>query len=85
MVLGININNTLVLVRSNKDNFERRKSWANCKSYIKVIFDFWKRGYSRTSDLVFVVITQVGMFISPTWLLRILSNKILRRKGSMQK
>lgn len=78
--LGINLNKSLVLVRSNKDNFERRKSWANCKSYIKVIFDFWKRGYSRTSDLVFVVITQVGMFISPTWLLEIVSNKVLREK-----
>ena len=75
---GINIDKSLVLVRSNKDYLERRKSWANCKSYIEVIFDFWKRGYSRTSDLVFVVVTQVGMYVSPRWLLRIISNKFLR-------
>lgn len=75
---GVNIDKSLVLVRSNKDYLERRKSWANCKSYIEVIFDFWKRGYSRTPDLVFVVVTQVGMYISPRWLLRIISNKFLR-------
>lgn len=75
---GINISKPLVLVRSNKDNFRRRKSWANCKNHIKVVYNFWTRGYSRTLDLVFVVITQVGMFISPIWLFIIISNKVLR-------
>jgi glycosyltransferase involved in cell wall biosynthesis len=78
--LGININKSLVLVRSNKDNFERRKSWPNCKSYIKVIYNFWKKGYSSTTDLIVVVIGQMVMFLSPVWMLKILSNRILRGK-----
>lgn len=79
---GMNISESLVLVRSNEDNFERRKSWANCKSYIDVIYSFWKKGYSKTSDLIFVIVSQFVMFISPVWLLKIISNSFLRKKRS---
>jgi len=78
--IAINIDKALLLFRSNEDNFERRKSWDNCKSYIAVIYDFWKKGYSKTSDLVFVIISQLVMFLSPVWLLKILSDRFLRKK-----
>ena len=43
-----NIDKALLLFRSNEDNFSRRKSWENCRSYISVIYDFWRKGYSKT-------------------------------------
>lgn len=80
---GMNIDKSLVLVRSNEDNFKRRKSWDNCKSYIKVIYDFWKKGYSSTLDLIVVIIGQMIMFLSPLWLLKLLSNSFLRKKVTL--
>lgn len=77
--IGMNINKSLLLFRSNEDNFRRRKSWDNCKNYINVIHSFWKMGYSGTSDLVFVTIAQLVMFFSPVWLLKFLSNSFLRK------
>ncbi|RFU62783.1 glycosyltransferase [Bacillus sp. V59.32b] len=77
---AMNIDKALLLFRSNEDNFKRRKNWGNCKSYIAVIYDFWKKGYSSTTDLVVVIIGQLIMFVSPIWLLKILSNTLLRKK-----
>lgn len=78
--IAMNIDEALLLFRSNEDNFIRRKSWGNCKSYIAVIYDFWKKGYSNTTDLVIVTIGQVVMLLSPLWLLKLLSNTFLRKK-----
>jgi len=75
-----NIQIPLLYFRSNKDNYKRRKSWENCINYIKVILNFWKNGYSTTSDLIYVTITQIGMFIAPSWLLKKISDKFLRQK-----
>ncbi|CEN91461.1 glycosyltransferase [[Clostridium] sordellii] len=79
--IAMNIDKPLLLFRSNEDNFLRRKSWENCKSYIDVIYSFWKLGYSTTSDLIIVTIGQIVMFLSPVWVLKILSNRFLRKKG----
>lgn len=78
---SMNIPKPLLLFRSNEDNYKRRKTWVNCKGYISVIYRFWKRGYSSTTDLIVVVIGQMVMFLSPVWLLRILSDKLLRKKN----
>ena len=78
--LSMNIQQPLLLFRSNEDNYKRRKTWVNCKSYISVIYRFWKMGYSSTMDLIVVVIGQMVMFLSPVWLLRILSDKLLRKR-----
>lgn len=80
--LSMNIQKPLLLFRSNEDNYKRRKTWVNCKSYISVIYRFWKMGYSTTTDLVIVVIGQMVMFLSPVWLLKILSDTLLRKKNS---
>lgn len=77
---SMNIPKPLLLFRSNEDNYKRRKTWVNCKSYISVIYKFWKMGYSSTKDLIVVVIGQMLMFLSPIWLLRILSDKLLRKR-----
>lgn len=78
--LSMNIQEPLLLFRSNEDNFKRRKNWINCKSYIMVIYRFWRSGYSSLFDLIFVIISQILMFISPIWLLKIISNRFLRKK-----
>jgi glycosyltransferase involved in cell wall biosynthesis len=78
---SMNIPMPLLLFRSNEDNYKRRKTWVNCKSYISVIYRFWKMGYSSTADLIVVVIGQMVMFLSPVWLLKLLSDKLLRKKS----
>lgn len=81
--IAMNINKSLVLFRSNEGNFARRKSWENCRSYIAVIYGFWRKGYSSMGDLIYVIIAQCIMFISPVWVLKILSNSFLRGKGKL--
>jgi glycosyltransferase involved in cell wall biosynthesis len=78
--VSMNINKALLLFRSNVDNFERRKSWENCTSYIAVVYGFWKKGYSGIIDLTVVTLGQIVMFLSPVWLLKLLSNWLLRKK-----
>lgn len=78
--ISMNIPKPLLLFRSNSDNYKRRKTWINCKSYILVIYRAWKMGFSSTMDLIVVVIGQMVMFLSPIWLLKILSDNILRKK-----
>lgn len=74
-----NINKSLLLFRSNEDNFRRRKSWSYCKSYMDVQFAIWKRGHCTVVDLIVVTAGQTVMFISPMWLLKWLSNSFLRK------
>ncbi len=78
--LAKNIPKTLLLFRSNKDNYKKRKTWVNCKSYIKVINNFRKQGYSSWIDLIVVTISQIMMFLMPVWLMRKISDKYLRKK-----
>ncbi len=78
--LSMNIPSPLLLFRSNGDNFKRRKAWVNCKSYISVIYTFWRAGYSNVFDMLYVIVSQILMFISPIWLLKIISNRFLRKK-----
>lgn len=73
-----NINQSLVLFRSNEDNFKRRKSWEYCKSYIDVQYEIWKRSHCGFSDFVFVIIGQLVMFLAPMRVIKKISNKYLR-------
>lgn len=74
-----NINQSLLLFRANKDNLKRRKSWEKCRSYISMIYSFWKNGYSSFIDLTVVAFSQIIIFISPTWVLEWISSKYLRK------
>lgn len=80
-----NINESLLLFRSNEDNFKRRKSWAYCKSYIEVEYTILKRGHCSPIDFIVVLIGQLVMFLAPMFLLKILSNKFLRKTYKNQK
>lgn len=76
--IASNIDKSLLLFRSNEDNFKRRKSWENCKSYIDVQFQIWRRGHCSFGDLAFVIVAQLIMFLAPMPLLKRISNKYLR-------
>lgn len=75
-----NIDQSLLLFRSNEENFKRRKSWSYCKSYLEVQYEIWKRGHCSFCDLTYVVIGQLIMFLAPMKLLKKISNKYLRTK-----
>lgn len=74
-----NINQSLLLFRANKDNLKRRKSWEKCRSYIAMMYNFWRNGYSSFVDLIVVALSQVIVFISPPWVLEWISSKYLRK------
>lgn len=74
-----NINESLLLFRSNEDNFKRRRSWSYCKSYIDVQKAIWKRDHCSFFDLLYVTFGQLLLYISPMWLMKWLSNTFLRK------
>lgn len=76
--VSANLNQNLVLFRANDDNLKRRKSWIKCSSYIGMIYNFWKKGYSRFIDLVIVTVSQIIVFIAPTIFLDFISRNFLR-------
>ena len=75
-----NVGESLLLFRSNEDNFKRRKSWSYCKSYIEVQYAIWKRGHCSFFDLAYVVLGQTILFLAPLPILKFISNKFLRKK-----
>lgn len=75
-----NINESLLLFRSNADNYKRRKSWTYCKSTIEVTYAIWKRGHCSITDLIYVTIGQMILFFAPMPVMKLISDKILRRK-----
>ena len=74
-----NIDEALLLFRSNDDNFKRRKSWSYVGSYIKVQYEIWKRGHCSLADLTFVIAGQLFMYMLPKPMLKSFSNKYLRQ------
>ena len=80
-VYSENLDEALLLYRTNENNQKRRKTWINCKEYIQVMLGFYKKGYLGWKDLVFVVLGQISLFILPTNFTNILSKKYLREEG----
>lgn len=77
-LLAENIDESLVLFRSNEDNFKRRKSFQYCKSYIDVQFRIWKRNHCSTFDLLFVTLAQTFIYLVPLKIFKKISNLFLR-------
>lgn len=78
--IAANIDKSLLLFRANKDNLKRRKSWEKCSSYIKMIYNFWRNGYSGFNDLFIVTISQIIVFLAPSFVLDWISSKYLRKE-----
>lgn len=73
-----NLDESLVLFRSNEDNFKRRKSWSYCKSYIVAQYAIYKRGHCSFTDLAVVTGGQLFILLAPMKVLKKVSNKYLR-------
>ena len=76
---ALNINESLLLFRSNEGNYKRRKSWEYCKSYIEVQRENYRRGYCSLWDMVVVTGGQMVMYLLPLKVMRFLSDKLLRK------
>lgn len=76
---AINISESLLFFRANKDLAKRRKSWDNTQSYIKTIKRFWKMGYSSFGDYVIVFIAQLVMFVLPVSIQNYIYKVFLRK------
>lgn len=74
-----NIQESLLLFRSNIDLAKRRKSWQNTKSYIQTIKKFKKMGYSSFIDYQEVKIAQTILFLMPAKLQHLVYKKFLRK------
>lgn len=77
--IAANINESLLLFRSNKDLSKRRRSWENTKSYIATINSLRKIGFSSNKDYLIVVIGQTVMFICPLKVQGLLYKLFLRK------
>lgn len=60
-----NIDESLLYFRSGESLAKRRKSWENTKSYIEVIHNFYRMGYSSFADFALVATAQTFMFLCP--------------------
>lgn len=76
---GRNINESLLLFRSNEDNFRRRKSFERLKSIYKVTIRIWKRHHCTVADMVYVICGQTLLFMLPLPVMKIVSNRLLRQ------
>lgn len=76
-----NLNESLVLFRSNIDNYKRRKSKESCKSYINVVKNNYKRGYCSLFDLLYVIFAQEAIRLMPLGMMKIISDNLLRSKN----
>jgi hypothetical protein len=76
---ALNIDESLLLFRSNKDNYKRRRSWEYCKSYIDVALVNYKRGYCSIIDLAYIIVGQLTLHFAPMWLMKKLSDSLLRK------
>lgn len=75
-----NINEPLVLFRSNKDNYLRRKSKESCDSYIKVVKLNYQRGYCSILDLLYIIIAEKILQFMPMPVMIFVSDHLLRKK-----
>lgn len=78
--LALNIDESLLLFRSNKDNYKRRRSWEYCKSYIDVALVNYKRGYCSIIDLAYIVVGQLTLHFAPMCVMTFLSDFFLRKR-----
>lgn len=75
-----NLDEVLLYYRTNEDNLQRRKNWINCKEYIQVMHGFYKDGYIGMSDMAYVFVGQMAMYLMPNKVVELISDKFLRDK-----
>jgi glycosyltransferase involved in cell wall biosynthesis len=73
-----NTSEILLNYRVTKDNYIRRKNWKNTKSFIKVRWANFKRGFCSFLDFLVPCAMQLVMFILPSSVTGMLYKKFLR-------
>ncbi len=81
---ALNIDESLLKFRADKDNYKRRKSWSYVKSSIAVGWLNYRRGYCSLFDFLYILIGQMTLFFMPLKIMTVLSNALLREKGSYE-
>lgn len=79
-VLCENLNEVILYYRTSKENLKRRKTFINCKEYTEVMYEFYKDNTISLIDLIYVVLGQLTLYLTPTFLTKIISRKLLRNK-----
>ncbi len=77
---ALNVDDLLFKYRADENNYKRRKSWSYVKSSIKVGALNYQRKYCSLTDLLYIICGQIGLFIMPVGIMRIVSDKVLREK-----
>lgn len=83
--LAKNIGEPLYLYRANEDNYARRKSWQNFRSAIYVYGLHLKRKGCSLIDYLIVCNAELLFILLPRRLMKILSDKVLRKGVISQK
>lgn len=78
--IAYNIQEPILLFRSDINNLKRRKSWINCKSYIIAQWHILIRGHCSLLDFIYVVAAQFFFYLAPTSLVDNVTKKYLRDK-----
>jgi len=77
--IGANIDEDLIMFRSDNNNFKRRKSMGYVMSYIRVMKNNLNRRYIGLKDFIIVTIIQLIILLMPMRLFKIINKKILRK------
>lgn len=75
-----NLPEALLWYRTGKDNLKRRKTWINCKENIEVMWKFYRKGYCKTMDIIYVIVGQTTVFLLPEKAAELVVGKFLRKK-----
>lgn len=76
--VAYNIQQPILLFRSDENNLIRRKSWVNCKSYIIAQWSILKRGHCTVGDFLYVVAAQMFFLLAPARVVDRVTKKHLR-------
>lgn len=78
---ALNIDESLLKFRADRDNYKRRKSWSYVKSSIIVGKLNYKRGYCSLIDFLYILIGQMTLFLIPLKVMAYISDNVLRSKA----
>lgn len=77
---ALNIDESLLKFRADRDNYKRRKSWNYVKSTIAVGSLNFHRGYCSIFDFLYILAGQMVLFLLPIKMMKMVSDRLLRIK-----
>lgn len=77
----INLDEPLIKFRCGDTRVQRKKSWRNVKSDIRIFWGIHKMGYAGRSDFLYVLAIQLGFFILPEKAAGYLYRKLFRSQA----